>query len=72
MHAHLCMMNRLFLNPKKKRVVLFVAHDNKPAAKVYHRVGFLGLAEDDQDPLGVVEPWTEIGFDRNKVDLGHW
>lgn len=54
----------------KESVVLYVAHDNN-AAKVYHRVGFVGLAGSGESVKGV-EPWLEIGFDRNVVKLGHW
>ena len=55
----------------KEAVVLYVAHDNQAAAKVYHRVGFVGLDEKDYSAEGV-EPWLEIGFDRDVVELGHW
>jgi len=55
----------------KENVVLYVAHDNPGAAKVYRRVGFLGLAKDGPAVEGV-DPWMEIGFDRAKVQLGHW
>jgi hypothetical protein len=48
-----------------------VAHDNIAAAKVYHRVGFVGLDENDYTAEGV-EDWLEIGFDRKYVQLGHW
>ena len=55
----------------KESVVLYVAHDNPTAAKVYHRVGFVGLSEDGA-PVEGVDPWLELGFDQEKVDLGHW
>jgi hypothetical protein len=55
----------------KESVVLYVAHDNKAAAKVYHRVGFIGLDGKDCSVDGV-ERWLEIGFDRDVVKLGHW
>jgi ribosomal protein S18 acetylase RimI-like enzyme len=55
----------------KEAVVLYVAHDNQAAAKVYHRVGFVGLDGKDYSAEGV-EPWLEIGFDRDVVELGHW
>jgi hypothetical protein len=55
----------------KESVVLYVAHDNKAAAKVYHRVGFVGLDGKDCTTEDV-EPWLEIGFDRDMVELGHW
>jgi len=54
-----------------QRAVLFVAHNNEPASRVYHRVGYKGLfAEEGSTPL--VESWLELGFDRQRVDLGHW
>ncbi|KAF9463588.1 hypothetical protein BDZ94DRAFT_605393 [Collybia nuda] len=55
----------------KNSVVLYVAHSNHGAAKVYHRVGFQGLSADD-DPVEGVYPWLELGFDQNEVELGHW
>lgn len=55
----------------KESVVLYVAHDNKAAANVYHRVGFVGLDGSSESVKGV-EPWLEIGFDRKVVELGHW
>jgi len=54
----------------KKTVTLYVGIGN-PAANVYHRVGFVGL-DNESDPIEGVENWTEIGFDRSKVQLGHW
>jgi ribosomal protein S18 acetylase RimI-like enzyme len=60
-----------YLLKTKESVVLYVAHDNKAAAKVYHRVGFVGLGEKGPSIDGV-EPWLEVGFDRNVVELGHW
>ncbi|KAJ3995486.1 hypothetical protein F5050DRAFT_1766786 [Lentinula boryana] len=53
----------------KHSVALYVAHDNNAAGKVYHNVGFLGL---DNQVIEGVERWSEIGFDRAKVQLGHW
>lgn len=48
-------------------MVLFVAHDNGAAEKVYHRVGFQGLmGRTAQD----VEDWIEIGF--VNTERGHW
>lgn len=52
-------------------VALYVAHNNPGAAKVYHRVGFLGLTE-ESEPVEGVDRWLEIGLDREKVQLGHW
>ncbi|KAG6910503.1 hypothetical protein DXG01_009922 [Tephrocybe rancida] len=56
---------------RKENVVLYVAHDNPAASKVYNRVGFVGLDESSLSVDGV-ESWLELGFDRNKVQLGHW
>ncbi|CCM04191.1 uncharacterized protein FIBRA_06357 [Fibroporia radiculosa] len=55
----------------KDSVMLYVAHNNPAAAKVYHRVGFVGLAP-GLGPVEGVDSWLELGFDRNLVDLGHW
>ena len=52
-------------------MVLFVAHDNVAASKVYHRVGFAGLDKSSRRAEGV-NSWLEIGFDRDTVELGHW
>ena len=52
-------------------MVLYVGHDN-PAANVYNRVGFVGLASGTQSHYKHVENWLELGFDRKKVELGHW
>ncbi|KAK0459398.1 uncharacterized protein EV420DRAFT_319471 [Desarmillaria tabescens] len=55
----------------KDKVALYVAHNNPAASKVYHRVGFAGLGDDGVTVEGV-DAWTEIGFDRDVIDLGHW
>ncbi|KAG6890009.1 hypothetical protein C0995_012969 [Termitomyces sp. Mi166 len=56
---------------QKESVVLYVAHNNPAASKVYHRVGFVGL--DKSMPLvDGVDSWLELGFDRYRVELGHW
>lgn len=55
----------------KTTVSLFVAHDNPGAAAVYSRVGFVGL-DPREGTVSGVENWTEIGFDREVVRLGHW
>lgn len=55
----------------KDRVVLYVAHNNPAAAKVYDRVGFLGLGPTSA-PVEGVDSWLELGFDRKHVTLGHW
>ncbi|KAG8902185.1 hypothetical protein FRB99_004791 [Tulasnella sp. 403] len=51
----------------RQSVVLFVAHDNAPAEKVYHRVGFQGLQGCTAEG---VEDWLEVGF--VNTDRGHW
>ncbi len=55
----------------KESVVLYVAHNNPAAAKVYHRVGFVGL-EPQAEKVSGVDSWLELGFDRRRVVLGHW
>ncbi|KAF7350847.1 N-acetyltransferase domain-containing protein [Mycena sanguinolenta] len=55
----------------KQSVALYVAHNNPAATHVYHRVGFQGLA-DGCAPVEGVDSWLEVGFDRSKVELGHW
>ncbi|KAF8150535.1 hypothetical protein K438DRAFT_439336 [Mycena galopus ATCC 62051] len=55
----------------KQSVALYVAHNNPAATHVYHRVGFLGLANGGP-PVEGVDSWLEIGLDRSKVELGHW
>ncbi|KAG6814129.1 hypothetical protein H0H92_002124 [Tricholoma furcatifolium] len=56
---------------RKDSVVLYVAHNNPAASKVYNRVGFVGL---DKSSLHVdgVDSWLELGFERDFVTLGHW
>lgn len=51
-------------------IALFVGVDNR-AANVYHRVGFVGLVP-NAAPVPGVETWIEIGFDQQRVQLGHW
>ncbi|KAF9073560.1 hypothetical protein BDP27DRAFT_1318498 [Rhodocollybia butyracea] len=55
---------------KRELAVLYVGRDNKGAAKVYKSVGFAGPAASDVH--GHTENWIEIGFDQDKVKLGHW
>lgn len=55
----------------KESVMLYVAHNNPAAAKVYHRVGFAGLTQDSPRSEGV-DSWVELGLDQMKVRLGHW
>lgn len=62
---------RRSLLESKVTVSLFVAHDNPGAALVYSRVGFVGLSPQEGSVPGV-DNWTEIGFDRSVVRLGHW
>ena len=62
-------MYRIF-NQGKETVALYVGVTNG-ARKVYADAGFVGLGLDDAHVEGV-DRWVEIGFDRNKVDLGHW
>ncbi|EJD35473.1 hypothetical protein AURDEDRAFT_188728 [Auricularia subglabra TFB-10046 SS5] len=66
---HVC--QHLLLRERKHAVVLYVAHNNPAAAKVYHRVGFQGLSPsaDAPRPAGV-EDWLELGF--RDAALGHW
>jgi len=61
-------MPSALLKERKDSVVLFVAHDNLAAAKVYDRVGFQGLC--GKPRVGGVDPWLEVGFQDTK--LGHW
>ncbi|KAG9011317.1 hypothetical protein FRB93_003119 [Tulasnella sp. JGI-2019a] len=53
---------------RKDSVVLYVAHDNEPAERAYHRVGFGGLCGTPAE--FEVEDWLEIGFEN--TDRGHW
>ncbi|KAI0830569.1 hypothetical protein BC628DRAFT_880411 [Trametes gibbosa] len=53
----------------KENIVLYVAHNNPAAAKVYGRVGFVGFSSSEN---GSVDSWKEVGFDREMVQLGHW
>lgn len=54
----------------KEAIALYVGVEN-PAAKVYQRVGFVGIGENPTPAKGV-DPWVEYGFDTAQVDLGHW
>ncbi|TFK56734.1 hypothetical protein OE88DRAFT_51150 [Heliocybe sulcata] len=54
----------------KESVVLYVSHGN-PAAKVYDKVGFVGLRGDAENFRGV-DRWLELGFDPEATTLGHW
>ncbi|KII94067.1 hypothetical protein PLICRDRAFT_171744 [Plicaturopsis crispa FD-325 SS-3] len=59
------------LSNRARSVVLYVAHDNHAARHVYGHVGFVGLRKNDEAVEGVSD-WVEIGFDRSRVQLGHW
>lgn len=62
---------QLLLHEGKHAVVLYVAHNNPGAAKVYHRVGFQGLSGSAVEPRPAgVEDWLELGF--QGAQLGHW
>lgn len=52
----------------KKWVVLYVAHNNPAAAKVYDKVGFVGLC--GKPRVEGVDDWIEIGC--QNTELGHW
>ena len=52
-------------------MVLYVAHNNPAAAKVYDRVGFVGISPNGPAAEGV-HSWLELGFDTDIVQLGHW
>ena len=52
-------------------IVLYVGRGN-PAAKVYDKVGFVGLNKGNLDDISDVEDWLELGFDKKRVTLGHW
>ncbi|KAL4070646.1 hypothetical protein J3A83DRAFT_3239360 [Scleroderma citrinum] len=54
---------------EKERVVLYVGVDNN-AAGVYRRVGFQGLGGSGE--VEGVEKWLELGFDKQRVNLGYW
>lgn len=54
---------------EKDRIVLYVGVENN-AARLYQRVGFQGLAGGDE--VEGVETWLELGFDRQRVELGFW
>lgn len=51
----------------KRMVVLYVGHTNS-AARVYDRVGYVGLG--DKPKVEGVEDWLEVGF--MNTDRGHW
>ncbi|KAI0375260.1 hypothetical protein BV20DRAFT_1117663 [Pilatotrama ljubarskyi] len=53
----------------KESIVLYVAHNNPAAAKVYERVGFIGFESCSGQSA---DSWKELGFDRDVVQVGHW
>ncbi|KAI0778440.1 hypothetical protein BD413DRAFT_466339 [Trametes elegans] len=57
----------------KESVVLYVAHSNPAAARVYEQVGFVNVSSaPSADGSVVPESWKELGFDQDMVQLGHW
>ena len=60
----------LYSTEPKEKIALFVGNGN-PAAKVYARVGFLGL-DKSKGPVEGVDRWVEIGFDRRHIQMGQW
>ncbi|KAF5383481.1 hypothetical protein D9757_006138 [Collybiopsis confluens] len=54
----------------RQKVVLYVAHANESAARVYESVGF--VEPDASVQSGHSLNWTELGFDKSQVTLGHW
>lgn len=55
---------------EKTAVILYVAHDNPAALSVYRNVGFVGFTAYSKGRMD--ESWKELGFDRSRVELGHW
>jgi ribosomal protein S18 acetylase RimI-like enzyme len=51
-----------------EQVVLYVGASKNSARKLYERVGFQDLREKSPG----AEYWLEIGFDKAKVEVGHW
>lgn len=65
-------MFRLLEDKGREAVVIFVGCEN-PAAHVYRRVGFQGLDITVIDgTVDNADRWLEVGFNRDKVTLGHW
>ncbi|KAF8531271.1 hypothetical protein JB92DRAFT_2825217 [Gautieria morchelliformis] len=64
-HSQLC---SFLVTQRKQWVVLYVAHNNPAAAKVYDKVGFTGLC--GKPRADGVDDWLEIGC-RN-AEIGHW
>lgn len=57
------------LDQGKEMVALYVGITNQ-ARQLYTGAGFVGLV--DGTHVEGVDKWIEIGFDRSKIDLGHW
>jgi len=49
-------------------IALYVGVEN-PARWVYNSVGFQNLGNDEPTPD---MEWLEIGFARDRVEIGHW
>ncbi|KAG8881142.1 hypothetical protein FRB97_009838 [Tulasnella sp. 331] len=64
-----CRSQGWLFGQRKDSVVLYVAHDNEPAERAYHRVGFGGLCGTPTAEFEV-EDWLEIGF--KNTERGHW
>ena len=54
-----------------KEMISFYVGTTNRARRVYADAGFVGLGNNDVQVEGI-ENWVETGFDRRKVDLGHW
>ncbi|KAI1789750.1 hypothetical protein LXA43DRAFT_892183 [Ganoderma leucocontextum] len=63
---HVCQQ----LLKEKAAVILYVAHDNPAAFSAYRNVGFVGFSAYSKGLMN--ESWKELGFDRSRVELGHW
>ncbi|PIL31699.1 hypothetical protein GSI_06402 [Ganoderma sinense ZZ0214-1] len=63
---HVCQQ----LLKEKATIILYVAHDNPAALSVYRNVGFVGFTPYSGGRMN--ESWKELGFDRSRVELGHW
>lgn len=65
-------LHSLLRHERKDAVVLYVGNEN-PARHVYDKVGFVGLGSSTSgQSFKLVEDWLELGFDQNKIELGHW
>lgn len=59
-----------YLDRGKEIISLYVGTTNR-ARRVYAEAGFVGLGNDGV-PVEGIENWVETGFNRSRVDLGHW